>query len=264
MIRNGKMNRIITAAAAAIAFGFVQPVLTKADEIRVWTARAIATVLVEIGPEFERTTGHKLVVSSDLPDAFARRLKAGEQFDVLITGLAPIEEWIKAGRIIAETRTDIARSGIGVAVRAGTTKPDISSVQAFKRAVLDAKSIAYLKVGSGIYVNALFKRFGINEVVRPKVTRPERDIVCELVGKGDVELGIVVVTQILTSPGVELVGPLPPEIQSYVVFAAGVGTNSKVPEASKQLIKFLNSGVAIRVIQSQGMEPGNKAASPKQ
>ena len=111
-------------------------------EIRVWSSRAIATVLAEVGPEFERTTGHTLIVTSDLPLAFLRRANAREPFDLLITGSTVVDEWIKDGRIVAKSRTDISRSGIGVEVRAGARKPDISSVDAFKRALLDARSIA--------------------------------------------------------------------------------------------------------------------------
>jgi molybdate transport system substrate-binding protein len=212
-------------------------------------------VLAEIGPEFERTTGHTLNVSSDLNAAFGRRANAGEPFDILISGASPVGEWIKDGRIIAETRTDIARSGIGVEVRAGAPKPDISSVEAFKRALLGAKSIAYLKVGSGIYVAGLLERLGIAEAIESKVTRPDSDIVSELVARGEVELGMVVITQILTTPGVDLVGPLPPEIQSYVMFTAGVSANSKLPDAARQLIEFLTGPTAISVIRGQGMEP---------
>jgi molybdate transport system substrate-binding protein len=250
-----KMNRIISITALALTFILAQPVTPDAAEIKVWTARAIATVLTEVGPQFERTTGHHLNVYSGLPADFLRRANAGEPFDILITGSSPVDEWIKDGKIIAETRTDIVRSGIGVEVRAGARKPDISSVEAFKRALLDAKSIAYLRVGSGIYVAGLVERLGIAEVIKSKVTRPESDIVSELVAKGEVELGVVVITQILTTPGVELVGPLPPEIQSYVMFTAGVSANSRVPDAARQLIKFLTGPTAIPMIKAQGMEP---------
>ena len=249
------MKRIISIAAIALTFILAQPNPANAAEIRVWAARAIATVLAAIGPQFERATGHKLIVSSDLPPAFARRANAGEPFDILISGSSPVDEWIKDGKLIAETRTDIARSGIGVEVRAGARKPDISSVEAFKRALLDAKSIAYLRVGSGIYVNGLLERLGIAEAIKSKVTRPESDIVSELVAKGEVELGLVVITQILTTAGVDLVGPLPLEIQSYVVFTAGVSAKSTAPDAAKQLIKFLTGPRALPVIRAQGMEP---------
>jgi molybdate transport system substrate-binding protein len=221
------MNRLIATTAAALVLTLAQPVIANAAEIKVWTARAFATVLAETGAQFERTTGHNLNVFSGLPNDFARRASAGEPFDVLISGSPPVEEWIKDGKIIAETRTNIARSGIGVAMRAGARKPDIGSVEAFKRALLEAKSIAYLRVGSGIYIAGLLERLGIAEAVKSKVIRPESDIVSELVAKGEVELGMVVITQILTTPGVELVGPLPPEIQSYVTFTGGVSANSK-------------------------------------
>lgn len=231
-----------------------QPVVVKASEIKIWTARALATVLAEIGPQFERETGHRLNVVSDLPAGFARRANAGEQFDIFISASSTVNDWIENGSIIATTRMDIARSGIGVEVRAGARKPDISSVEAFKRTLLDAKSIAYLRVGSGIYLAGLLERLGIAEAIKSKVTRPESDTVSELVAKGEVELGMVVLTQILTTPGVELVGPLPPEIQSYIMFSGGISTNSKVRNAAKQLMKFLRGQTALRVIRAQGME----------
>ncbi len=128
-----KMNRAISAITG---LGFIvlflgQAGSANAPEIKVWTARAIATVLAEVGPQFERTTGYKLAISIDLPAGFVRRANAGEPFDILISGSAPVDEWIKEGKIIAGTRADIARSGIGVEVRAGARKPDVSSVEAF-------------------------------------------------------------------------------------------------------------------------------------
>ena len=227
----------------------------KAAELKVWTARAIATVLAETGPQFERETGHRLKISSDLPTPLLRRAKAGEPFDVLISGSSAVDEWIRDGRVLATTRKDVARSGIGVEVRLGGRRPDISSVKAFKQALLEAKSIAYLRVGSGIYLEGLLERLGIAEAIQAKVTRPEMDTVSELVAGGDVEIGMVVITQILTTPGVSLVGPLPPEIQSYITFTAGVGTRSQVPDAAGQLITFLAGPAAVAVMRAQGMEP---------
>jgi len=249
------MKRIVSSILVSLTILLAQPAMANASEIKVWTARAMATVLAKIGPQFERETGHKLTIVSDLPPAFVRRLNAGEHFDIFISGSSPVDEWIKNGQIVADTRVDLARSGIGVEVRAGARKPDISSVEAFKRALLDAKSIAYLRVGSGNYLADLLERLGIADAIKSKVTRPESDIVSELVAKGEVELGMVVITQILTTPGVDLVGPLPSEIQSYIVFSAGVSANSKVPEAAKLLIKFLRGPTAIPVIRTQGMEP---------
>ena len=163
---------------------------------------------------------------------------------------------IKDGKLIADTRTNLVRSGIGVEVRAGAPKPDISLVEAFKQALLNAKSITFLQTGSGAYVARLIERLGIADAIKSKVRRPDTDIVSELVAKGDIELGLVVMTQILTSPGVELVGPLPAEVQSYVTFTAAVSADSKAPQAARDLIKFLLGPSAIPVIKSQGMEPG--------
>ena len=248
-----KPTLIVTAAMAVVLLA--NPVGAAADEIRVWTTRAIATVLAEVGPEFERATGHRLIITSDLPPAFQRRLDAGEAVDVLISGSSPVDEWIRTGKIVANTRAEIARSGIGVEVRAGSRKPDIGTVDAFKRALLNAQSIAYLKVGSGVYLEGLFERLGMSRVLESRTIRPDADIVSELVAKGEVELGMTVITQILTTPGVDLVGPLPPEIQSYITFVAGVGSQSRAPKAAGELITFLGGPKAIAVIKAQGMEP---------
>jgi len=249
------MNRIVATTGIALTLVVGQPALANAAEIHVWTARAIATVLAAIGPQFERTTGHRLNIYSGLPDDFQKRANAGDPCDVIVSGSAPIARWIKEGRLVAETRTDIARSGVGVAVRSGARKPDIRSLEAFTQSLLDAKSIAYLRVGSGLHVADVLERLGIAETIKSKVTRPESDIVSELVAKGEVELGMVVITQILTTPGVELVGPLPPEIQSYVVFTGAIATTSRAPEAARELMKFITGATAAPVIRAQGMEP---------
>jgi molybdate transport system substrate-binding protein len=245
----------LSRAAFALAVLLARPGIAGAADLNVWTSRAIATVLAEIGPQFERETGHRLHVYSGLPTEFERRMAAGDTFDLVISGSAPVDAWIKDGKVVAATRTDIARSGIGVEVRAGAPKPDIRSVEAFKRALLDAKSIAFLPVGSGLHIAAVLERLGIAEAVKAKVTRPQSDIVSELVAKGEVELGLVVMTQILTTPGVDLVGPLPSELQSYVVFTAGISATSKVQDAAGQLMRFLTGPIAIPVITAQGMEP---------
>jgi len=245
------MNAIIVGVAVALA----NPAIARADDLRVFTTRAIATVLAEIGTEFERTTGYKLSVVSDLPTGFVRRVNAGEPFDLFISGSAPVDEWIRDGRLVATTRTVIARSGIGVEVRADHAKPDISTVETFTRALLNAKSIAFLRVGSGVYLEGLIDTLGIRDRISSKVVRPDADIVSELVAAGEVELGMTVITQILTTPGVDFVGPLPAEVQSYVTFVAAVGAASSVKGAANDLIKFLKSQRAIGVITSQGMEP---------
>jgi molybdate transport system substrate-binding protein len=242
------------AAVAAAALAFARPGVTQAADIELWTARALATVLAEVGPEFERATGHRVVVRIGLPADFDRRAAAGDPFDVVISTSSTVDRWIRAGRLVAESRLDLARSGIGVEVRAGAPKPDIRTVAAFRKALLDARSIAYLKIGSGLHVDGVIERLGIADAVRPKVTRPDTDIVSELVAKGEIELGMVVTTQILTTPGVELVGPLPEELQSHIVFAGAVGRHAKAPEAAKELLKFLRSATVEPVLRAQGMD----------
>lgn len=252
----------ILVVAAAVAVGFAadaanRGVASDSNELRVFTTRSIATVLAKIGGDFERRTGHKLAITTDVAIRMVRHINAGEPFDLLVAAPAQIDELISAGKIIPETRTDLARSGIGVAVRAGAFTPDVSSVDAFKRALLQARSIAYLKEGqSGVYVAGVLERLGLADAIRSKLTLPETDIVSELVSRGDVELGIVVITQILTTRGVTLAGPLPPEIQSYITFTGGISVNSKSVDAAKELMAFLKSAVATRVMRSQGMEPG--------
>ena len=249
--------RAFAAARAMVAFAlavFLVPgSAAHAAELKILTSRAGATVLDKVGPEFERTTGHKLTVISGFSPDFLKRIGEGEPFDVIVVPSAVIDGLIGEGKVIADTRTNLLRSGVGVGVRADAPKPDIGSVEAFKRALLEAKSVGYLPTAG---VPQLLDRLGIAEAIKSKATVPASDIVSELVAQGKVELAVVVITQLLTTPGVELVGPLPAEIQFYTVFTAGVSAASKAPEAARDLIRFLTGPVALPVIRSQGMEPG--------
>lgn len=223
--------------------------------VRVWTTRAIATVLAAAGPQFESESGHRLVVSSGLPTDFARQFDRGESVDLVISGDTWIDRWIREGRLVASSRADVARSGIGVEVKAGTQTPDVASVEAFRRALLAAPSVGYLKVGSGLHMETVVRRLGIEQAIAAKLVRPDTDIVSELVAKGELALGITVITQILTTPGVVLAGPLPAELQSYVTFTAGVSATAASPAPAAALLAFLDSPPAIAVMKAQGMEP---------
>ena len=194
--------------------------------IKIYTARAIATVLGEIGFEFERATGNSLDVITGYSPAVVALLNGGEPFDVVVSLPGAIDELARNGKVISETRTKLVRAGNGVGVRAGAPKPDISSTEAFKHALLDAKSIGYLQVSG---VPQLIERLGVADAIRPKVTIPDADIVSVLVAGGALEIGIIVTTQILTTPGVELVGSLPPEIQIFATFEAAVSARSQNP-----------------------------------
>lgn len=244
-------------AASIATLGATQGIGASSGELRIFTTRSLATVLEKIGGDFERASGWKLNISTDVAIRMVRRIEAGERFDLLVAAPPQIDALIKAGNIVPGTRTNLARSGIGVAVRAGAPKPDLTTVAELTRALLAARSIAYLKEGqSGVYVAGVLERLGIADRIRSKLTLPETDIVSELVSRGEIELGIVVITQILTTPGVELAGPLPEEIQSHITFTGGISTSSTSQDAAKALMAFLQSPAAISVMRSQGMEPG--------
>jgi len=249
--------RMLSALFTGATLALLAAPTADAAEIKILAPRAIWTVLNVAGPEFEHATGHKLNVSVDLAAVVVQRVNAGEAFDLAVAAPAQIDGLVKDGKLIADTRTDLTRSGIGIEVRKGAPKPDISTVEAFKRAMLDAKSIGYLKIGtSGQMVAAMLGRIGLTEAIKSKVTLPETDVVSEMVAEGKIEIGMVNISQILTTPGVDLVGPLPPELQSYIVFSAGVSTSSKAPDAVRDLLKFLKSPAALAVLKAQGMEPG--------
>jgi molybdate transport system substrate-binding protein len=249
----------IGSLAAAAKIGFVillvQGVAAEAAEVKVMSANPMTEVMKELGPQFERATGHKLVIQYEVAGVVKRRIDAGETFDVAILLPPLIEDLIKQGKIAAGTRADIARSGMGVGVRAGAPKPDIRSVEAFKRALLDAKSVAYSKEGaSGVYFLGLLERLGIAEGMKPKLKPTSADTLANAVPSGEAEMIVVPITVIMV-PGAELVGPLPTELQTYINFSAGVGTAAKEPDAAKVLIKFLTAPAAVPVLKAKGMEP---------
>jgi molybdate transport system substrate-binding protein len=224
----------------------------RSAELKIFTSRAISTVLEKIGPEFEKNNGHKLNVITGLSSEFVQRINAGETFDVIAAPPPVLDGLIKSGKVAAASKTNLVRSANGVEVRAGAQKPDIGSMEAFKRTLSSAKSITYLPVPG---VPQVIERLGLKDALASKTTIPKTDICSELVAKGEIELGIVVITQILTTPGVELVGPLPPEIQFYTAFGGAVSATSKSPDAARDLLAFLKGPTAIPVIKAQGMEP---------
>jgi molybdate transport system substrate-binding protein len=242
---------VLTLIAAATVLSATAPAV--AAEIKIMTARAGATVLEKIAPGFERATGHKITVVTGFGPSLAKAIDAGQPFDILIAGPPIIDRLATDGKISAGTRTILLRGGMGVEVRAGAPKPDVGSTEAFRRTLLNAKSIGYLRVNR---VAEVIEKLGLTDVIAPKLVTPEADTVSELVAKGELELGIVLTSQILTTPGVDFVGPLPPELQYEFSFAAGIGSQSKDPAAAKELLDFFRTPASILVIQSQGMELG--------
>lgn len=216
------------------------------------TPRALATVLEVVGPQFEQATGNKLNVVTGFGPNLVNRIDAGEQFDILVHTPPALDKMIEAGKLRADTRSLLVSSDVGVEVRSGAPKPDISTVAAFKQALLNAKSITYLPVPG---VPQMLQRLGIMDAIKSKSVIPNTDLVAELVAKGEVELGLTVITQILTTPGVALVGPLPSELTVTTKFGGAVSTNSKAPEAARALLQFLRTEEAVKVIRKQGMVP---------
>jgi molybdate transport system substrate-binding protein len=230
-----------------------------AAEIKVLSAGAYKSVVVAIQPEFEKQTGHKLVIDNDTVGALTKRVEGGEAFDVIIVSPGAVDDLIKKGKAVAGTRQTLARVGIGVMVKEGAGKPDISTVDAFKKAVLDAKTVAYIDPASGgssgIYLASLFEKLGIANAVKPKAKLKQGGYVADLIVSGEAELGIHQISEILPVKGITLVGPLPAEIQNYTVYAAGLGADAKAADAAKALLKTLSGPAAAEVLKSRGMEP---------
>ena len=222
-------------------------------EIKVMLSAAFKEAYLELVPQFERATGHKVSSLWVASVAMMKRLKGGEIVDIVILSAASLEELIEAG--IIANRYDIARSGVGVAVRAGAPRPDISSGDALKRAVLAAKSIVYSTGPSGIYLAKLFERMGIADQIKNKVKQVQGEPAGAVVARGDAEIGFQQVSELLPVPGIDLVGPLSPDVQEITVFAAGVHAAAKEPDAARALVQFFKSPDAAPVIRKKGMEP---------
>jgi molybdate transport system substrate-binding protein len=220
-------------------------------ELKVFASRAVWTVLREVEQEFAQKTGHKLVLTTGLSFHYVDQFNAGE-FDVIAAPPPELDRLIKSDKLIASSKVDLVRSVVGVVVRAGAPKPDVSSVEAFKQTLLRAKSITYLPTPG---VPLMLERLGLKDALASKITVPKTEISTELVAKGEIELAIIVATQAFTTPGVELAGPLPPEIRFYGSFGGAVSSASKVPDAGRSLLEFLKSPRVVEVIKAQGMEP---------
>ena len=232
----------------------------RAAELKLLTAGAFKSTVLALLPEYERISGNKVSVENDTAGALLKRIEAGEAFDVVVMTPEGVDQLAGEGKVISGSRTNLARVGVGVMVKTGANKPDISTVEAFKKAVLEAKSISFIDPASGgssgIYVEKLLERLGISDQVRPKEKLKQGGYVADYVESGQAELGIHQISEILPHAGVALVGPLPKEIQNYTVYAAGIGTGTKDRDAAKALIASLAGPSAQTLFKSKGMEPG--------
>jgi molybdate transport system substrate-binding protein len=232
-----------------------------AADIKILTAGAMKPVLQAIAEDFRKASSHTLVLENDTVGATSKRIEGGAAFDVTVLTPAAMEDLTRKGHI-AGPHAVLARVGVGVMVKAGAQMPDVSSVEAFKRALLAAKSVAYIDPASGgssgIYLARLFERLGIAEAIKPKAKLKQGGYVADLVVSGEAEIGIHQISEILPVGGVTLVGPLPPEIQNFTVYAAGLSAKAAQPEAGSALIKWLSGGQLGPVLKSKGMEaPGS-------
>jgi molybdate transport system substrate-binding protein len=247
------MKNGVVAATAKVAFLLLlgQSLAAQAAEVKIFSGGGFTSVMTELAPLFEATTGHKVAVTFDSNDGFERRIKAGESFEVLILGAPTFK--VLGDRITPAPRVLVGRAGLGVAVRAGTPKPDITSADALKRTLLGAKSVSYVGDGlSGVLFLGLLDRLGIAEPMKPKLKPTAVANVAKAVANGDADLVVHNIPGILADPGVELVGPVPAELQSYIDLTAGLSAAAKEPEAGKAFIAFLTSDAAVKVIRAKG------------
>jgi molybdate transport system substrate-binding protein len=240
--------------AAILSFGGP----ASAAEIKVLSAGAFKQVVLALVPGFEKQTGHKVTVDNGTAGELEKRIEGGEAFDVTIITPGVIDKLAKDGKIAAGTKVTLASVGVGVMVKAGAPMPDISTVEAFKKAVLDAKTVAYIdpKSGgsSGVYLEKLFEKMGIADQVKAKARLKNGGYVAELIKSGEAELGIHQISEIVPVKEVTLVGPLPKEIQNVTTYAGGVSATAKEKDAGAAFLKYLAGPDAAAVLKSKGMD----------
>jgi molybdate transport system substrate-binding protein len=236
-----------------------------AADVRVMISAGFYGVYSDLGPAFERAAGHRLVTTrgpsmGDSPEAIPARLARGEAADVVILDAGALDELASKGLVRADSRIELARSLIGMVVRAGAAKPDIGSVEAFRNTLLAAKSIAYSDSGSGTYLSTtLFPKLGIAEQIAGKVQKvrgpPSGEPVAAVVARGEAEIGFQQVAELIHVPGISFVGTIPADVQPKTFFAGALTQTSREPEAAAALIRFLASPEATPVIVKRGLMP---------
>jgi molybdate transport system substrate-binding protein len=238
----------------------------QAADVHVMISGGLSAAYNALVPEFEKATGNKVITAygpsmGTTVNAIPMRLERGEPADVVILVGYALDDLIKQGKAVAGSRVDLVNSKIGIAVKAGAPKPDISSADAIKRALLAAKSVAYSDSASGVYVSTeMFDKLGVTAEMKDKAKKIPATPVAEIVARGEAELGFQQISELKPVPGIDIVGPLPDALQKVTVFSAGIAVASKEPEAGKALIKFLASPAARKTIVNSGLEPIEGAA----
>lgn len=226
-------------------------------ELRIMTSDGMKPAVQELTSQIERAIGRKLVPQFDSSKNLKDKILAGEPFDVAVITSDVLDELITQGKVSAASRREISRAGIGVGVRAGAAKPDIGTPEAFKRTLLNAKVISFNPTGaSSVHIYDMLARLGIADAVKPKLMlNPEPGRPQQNVADGKADLVVTLIPEIKFFPGVDLVGPVPADLQSYINFAVGVATNAHDADAAKALIQFLTGPAAPPALKAKGMEP---------
>ena len=228
-----------------------------AAEIKVLSTQATEQAYRELAPQFEQASGHKVSTIFTGTLDVQKRIAAGESYDIILMAGPAIDDFIKAGKVVPGSRVDIARSGVGVAVKAGAPKPDIGSTEAVKKTLLAAKSIGYSTGPSGVYLTGLFQRLGVADAIKGKLKQtPTGVFVGNIVASGEAEIGFQQVSELAHFPGVDFVGPLPADIQEVTVFSAGLQVGAKETEPAKSWLKFLTAPEHAAAFTSRGLTPG--------
>ena len=248
--------KFAAAAALGLAVAAFQATTARTAEIKVLSTTLMNSIIAAAGPAFERTSGHKLSVTFDTTNILMGRINGGETADVVILTTPAIEELTKRGKVAGDSRVDVARSGVGIAALASAPKPDVSTVETFKKTLLAARSISYTSSGaSGLYFQSLCERLGIADAVKAKAKTRPGGAAAELVVTGEAEIAVQQIGELLAVPGVQ-VQPLPVEINNITPFAAGLFAGARDPAAARAFLKFLTSPDAVSAIKAKGMEPG--------
>jgi molybdate transport system substrate-binding protein len=259
------VNTFFRAFRASAVNGFwlcLAIAAAQAAEIRVMTSGGFTEAHNQLVPVFEKATGHKVITAygasqGGAPDSIPSRLGRGEPVDIVILAAPALDGLIRDGKVAAGSRVDLVRSTIGMVVKQGAPKPDISTVEALKKTLLEAKSIAYSASASGVYLSTeLFPKLGIWDAIKGKSQRIESARVATIVAKGDAEIGFQQMSELKPFvPSVEIVGPLPEGAQRVTLFSAGMAISPQAPEAARELIRFYKSAAAAPVIEKTGLEP---------
>lgn len=250
------MKRTRWMAGLAVAMLLMHPQSGHAAEIKVMSGTGPRAAVRELVVQFERASGHTVAIQFHVNAEVKRKIDGGETFDATVLNPEVLDELIREGKVSAASRASIGRAGVGVAVRAGAPRPDIASVEGFRKTLLAAKSVAFPGEGaSGRYFVSLLDRLGIADEMKPKLKPMPASDAVEIVGRGEAEMVVVVMPRMSGVPGIDIAGPLPAELQTYIGFAAGVSTAAKEPDAAQALVRFLSSPEAAAVLKAKGIEP---------